>query len=191
MSLDKFYKQSKRKDGRGAMCKSCMKEKYRDSRKKNYQEHKEERKEYQLNYSKKYRKENSEYFENYRKNNKEHIHSLIIKRARERRKEDPAFRILCSARSRLHQVLKSKKCDSTINLIGCTPNELKQHLENQFIEGMSWDNYGEWHIDHIKPCAAFNFELEEKQSECFHYSNLQPLWAIDNLKKSAKYIVEQ
>ena len=52
---------------------------------------------------------------------------------------------------------------------------------------MNWNNYGEWHIDHIKPCSLFNLELEEEQLECFNYKNLQPLWAIDNIKKGNKY----
>ncbi len=52
---------------------------------------------------------------------------------------------------------------------------------------MTWDNYGEWHIDHIKPCALFDFTKEEQQRECFHYTNLQPLWAKDNMRKSDKY----
>ena len=56
-----------------------------------------------------------------------------------------------------------------------------------FKQGMSWSNYGEWHIDHIKPCSLFNLELEEEQLECFNYKNLQPLWAIDNIKKGNKY----
>ena len=72
---------------------------------------------------------------------------------------------------------------------------LKQYLEKQFTKGMSWDNYGNpngdhtscWHIDHIKPCASFDLTQEDQQKECFHYTNLQPLWAIDNLKKGGKF----
>jgi len=62
-------------------------------------------------------------------------------------------------------------------------------LETKFLEGMDWDNYGiyGWHIDHIKPCSLFNLENIEEQKKCFHYTNLQPLWAIDNLKKGNKY----
>ena len=54
------------------------------------------------------------------------------------------------------------------------------------MNGMTWDNYGEWHIDHIKPCSSFNMLIEEERKRCFHYTNLQPLWAIDNIKKSDK-----
>ena len=75
-----------------------------------------------------------------------------------------------------------------MELIGCSISDLVKHLENQFIEGMSWKNYGKWHIDHIRPCASFNLLNEDEQRACFHYSNLQPLWAIDNLKKKDKLI---
>lgn len=77
-----------------------------------------------------------------------------------------------------------------MELIGCSIEQLLEHLESQFQDGMTWDNYGEWHIDHIKPCAMFDFTKEEDQRECFHYTNLQPLWAEDNLRKSDKYIEE-
>ena len=69
-------------------------------------------------------------------------------------------------------------------LIGCSIEELKQHLEKQFTLGMNWKNYGYgWHVDHIKPCAFFDFSKEEEQKKCFNYTNLQPLWATENFKK--------
>ena len=64
--------------------------------------------------------------------------------------------------------------------------QLKQHLKKQFKKGMSWDNYGKWHIDHIKPCASFNLDDTEEQRRCFNFSNLQPLWVKDNLQKGSK-----
>ena len=76
---------------------------------------------------------------------------------------------------------KKKK---TFEMIGCTPDELRNHLSKQFIDGMSWDNYGEWHIDHILPLVSAKDE-EEVVKLC-HYSNLQPLWAKDNLIKGCK-----
>ena len=66
-------------------------------------------------------------------------------------------------------------------------NFLQCYLEGKFTEGMTWENHGKWHIDHIKPCCSFNLEDEEEQKKCFHYTNLQPLWATDNLVKSGKY----
>ena len=64
---------------------------------------------------------------------------------------------------------------------------MRPWLEAQFLPGMTWDNHGEWHIDHIRPCASFDFSDPQQQKECSHYSNLQPLWAKDNLSKSDKW----
>ena len=64
--------------------------------------------------------------------------------------------------------------------------DLKKHLENQFVEGMSWDNYGEWQIDHIVPCASFDLSDPNQQRICFNFRNLQPLWAKDNQRKQDK-----
>ena len=74
--------------------------------------------------------------------------------------------------------------ESTKKLLGCSIEFLKQHLESQFTDGMNWANYGKWHIDHILPCASFDKSKPEEQSKCFNYSNLQPLWALDNMCKS-------
>ena len=78
------------------------------------------------------------------------------------------------------------KSDRTMKLIGCSWKDLKKHLENQFVNGMSWDNYGEWHIDHIIPCASFDLSDPNQQRICFNFRNLQPLWAKDNLSKGSK-----
>ena len=81
------------------------------------------------------------------------------------------------------------KSDRTLELVGCTIKELLNHIESQFDDKMSWDNYGRkgWHIDHIKPCAAFDLTKPEEQRKCFNYTNLQPLWWPDNFKKSSFY----
>ena len=103
----------------------------------------------------------------------------------ERRKVDLAFRLLCNLRGRVGAALKGKgKSKRTMRLLGCSISELKGHLEKQFTPGMSWSNYGQWHIDHIIPCCSFDFHNHEQQRACFHFSNLQPLWAMDNFKKS-------
>jgi len=85
----------------------------------------------------------------------------------------------------------SKKYQDTKTLTGCSVEYLKQHLESQFTEGMSWDNYGKFHIDHILPCASFDLSKPSEQKKCFHYTNLQPLWAADNLSKGAKLCYEK
>ena len=73
------------------------------------------------------------------------------------------------------------------DLTGCTPVEIQKHIEQKFKPGMSWENYGEWEIDHIRPCASFNLSDPEQQKQCFHYTNLQPLWARENRKKGSKW----
>lgn len=109
-------------------------------------------------------------------------------RERIRRKEDLNFRLNGNLKARVRSALKlrnGKKAYRTIELIGCSISNLKKHLESLFIDGMTWDNYGEWHIDHKIPCASFDLTTPKEQKKCFHYSNLQPLWAIDNIKKGA------
>ena len=106
-----------------------------------------------------------------------------------RRKTDINFRIKCNIRSRIYVALnRGIKSAHTMELLGCSIEEVKQHLEKQFKPGMSWDNHGKWHIDHIKPCCSFDLTKPEEQRVCFHYSNLQPLWAEENLSKGGKTI---
>jgi len=109
----------------------------------------------------------------------------------ERISSDIEYRLAHHLRCRTRKVLKlNKKTDTTIAFLGCSISELKRHLEMQFVDGMSWENYGVdgWHIDHIKPCAAFNLSEPLQQAECFHYTNLQPLWAADNIRKGCHYV---
>jgi hypothetical protein len=86
---------------------------------------------------------------------------------------------------RIRKVLKGiiKKSESTQILVGCTIEELWIHLEKQFKPGMTKENHGKWHVDHIKPCSSFDLTKASEQRECFHYTNLQPLWASENLSK--------
>lgn len=123
--------------------------------------------------------------------NREKVNSQQRRYCKERRRDDPSFRILGALRSRLQKALKSQsasKLDRSADLLGCSAIDLKLHIESQFTDGMTWENYGlhGWHVDHIKPCNKFNLTIDEEQKECFHYSNLQPLWAKDNLRKSDK-----
>ena len=120
-----------------------------------------------------------EYNKNYQKSDK----------YREYRRSNKNLQIGLNLRTRIRQSLKGvAKCDSHNSLLGCTPNELRKHLEAQFRDGMSWDNYGYygWHIDHIRPCSSFDLSLESEQRKCFHFTNLQPLWANENYAKGAK-----
>jgi hypothetical protein len=72
-------------------------------------------------------------------------------------------------------------------MLGCTIEELWKHLEKKFKPGMTKENHGKWHVDHIIPCAIFDLSKPEEQIKCFHYTNLQPLWAIDNIRKGKIY----
>ena len=81
---------------------------------------------------------------------------------------------------------KTKKAYKTEKLIGCSILKMRKHLEKQFKKGMTWENHGKWHIDHIKPCCKFNLLDKEEQLKCFHYTNLQPLWSQENLSKGGK-----
>jgi hypothetical protein len=111
-------------------------------------------------------------------------------RAKERYKIDELFRLKITMRARLYEILtrfKYPKRGSIFKYLGCDINALKAHLESQFKDNMSWNNYGEWHVDHIIPLASAKSE-EELIALC-HYTNLQPLWAIDNLKKSDKILI--
>jgi len=95
----------------------------------------------------------------------------------------------CNLRSRLNSALKNnQKVGSAVNDLGCSIEFLKKHLEKQFKEGMNWNNYGlyGWHIDHIKPLDCFDLSDREELLKACHYTNLQPLWAEDNLSKGSK-----
>jgi hypothetical protein len=100
------------------------------------------------------------------------------------------YRIIHNLRERLRSALhNNSKGEKTMTMLGCDVITFKKYLESQFKEGMNWNNYGRkgWHIDHIRPCSNFDLSNLEQQKQCFHYTNLQPLWWKDNLIKSSKY----
>ena len=101
----------------------------------------------------------------------------------------PHLRIADALRTRLRNVLRGKvKAAGTEALVGCSWDQLLEHLEKQFRPGMSWDNYGEWEVDHILPCASFDLEQPAAQRICFHFTNLQPLWKAENRSKGARIL---
>jgi len=83
---------------------------------------------------------------------------------------------------------KKSKYRLAEELVGASISEARKHLEYQFKDGMTWKNHGEWHIDHRRPLASFNLLEKEGQKKAFHYTNLQPLWATENLSKGARVI---
>lgn len=100
-------------------------------------------------------------------------------------------RIAKALRGRVRDTMKgSLKSARTMDLLGCSMDFFMAYMETQFRSGMSWENYGRygWHIDHIRPCASFDLGIAEEQRECFHWSNMQPLWAEENIKKGASEV---
>lgn len=125
----------------------------------------------------------------WRNNNYAHFREYESKRIK-RIKNNPTIRLSRSLRSRIRSALKGKgKSAFTKTLIGCNTEELWIHLESKFQPGMTRDNYGYWgwHVDHIKPVVLYDMKNPEEQLKAFHYTNLQPLWAKDNLEKNSKY----
>ena len=132
----------------------------------------------------------------YNENNKDKLNRTSRLWKKRERETNPNFRIIENMRSRMRAtIVKGKKSAHTIELLGCSGNEARLHLESKFQVGMSWANYGKngWEIDHIIPCSSFDLEKSEDQHKCFHWSNLQPLWQPDNRRKSNKlnYVVNE
>jgi hypothetical protein len=129
-------------------------------------------------YRKKYIKENLDWW---RKYEREYRYN--------RRQEDMFFKIKGNLSGRLSDLIKKRNLSvTTIELIGCNRENFLFHIENQFVKGMNWENYGlkGWHIDHIIPLSSFDLTIEDEVKKACHYTNLQPLWWEDNLKKGNK-----
>jgi hypothetical protein len=202
-SLLEFGIDKKTKDGRNCYCKECAKIRGREYRVKNLDKvtaSKQKWKDNNPDYTKSYYDQNKEFVKSqarkYRANNleicREREKVKYVKDKPRRRKylkkkydNDPMHRLKVNVRSRLAHYIK-KDGITTIDLIGCSYDQLKKHLESQFKPGMTWDNHGQngWHVDHIFPLAKAK-DKEHLYSLC-HYTNLQPLWWIDNLRKGDK-----
>jgi len=180
-----FNKDRNKKDGISTLCRECTKISNENYRNNNIIKYKE--------IQKKYRDSNKEK-ESIRRvlwynDNRDKRLLYAIEYEKSRKKTDPIYKLIRITRSRINNFLKNNKItkqNKTFDIVGCSPEFLKEHIEKQFIEGMSWELLGQRiHIDHIIPLSSANTE-EEIYKLC-HYSNLQPLWAEDNLKKSNKY----
>lgn len=139
----------------------------------------------------KMRKERLIYAKKYREVHKNEIslyNKLHRKESREKYRNsyftDVKFRLAVVLRSRLRMAIKNnQKVGSAVRDLGCTISELKYYLEGKFQDGMTWENYGNWHIDHIIPLAFYDLTNREQLLQACHYTNLQPLWAEENLNK--------
>lgn len=108
-----------------------------------------------------------------------------------RLKTDINYKLKTRLSSRIHNTIKTNSTRSikTLELLGCDVIFLQNHLESKFLPTMTWDNYGTlWHIDHILPCASFDLSDSEQQRKCFHYNNLQPLFAVTTVIDGVEYI---
>ena len=142
-------------------------------------------------YKKAYRETNKEKLKVQKKNwdiiNKEKVNIYF----KNKKKTDIQFRLSCNLRKRLyHAINRNFKAGSAVRDLGCSISELKSYLESKFSSGMTWDNWAldGWHIDHIKPLSSFDLTNRQQLLEACHYTNLQPLWATDNLIKSDKIL---
>jgi hypothetical protein len=159
--------------------KEIVSKKSKEYRLKNAEEVKERKKDY-------YEKNKdiiSKKQKDYKSNNKDKRN----KNERERRANDNLFKITSSIRTLISMSIRNKgytKKSKTYEILGCTFEEFKLHIESQFTEGMSWDNRNKWHLDHIIPISSA--KTEEEVIKLNHYTNFQPLWAIDNLRKGNK-----
>ena len=192
--LCEFAKNKKSKGGYTRTCKVCRKEQQQKWANQNpdYQ------KEYQQNNKESHRVRSKKHYDK----NRDNILSKRVwgddnndyqRRYRsERNATDPIYKLINTMRSRLRKYIKLTKItkiNTTSKYIGCSPSQLREHIENQFTDGMSWGNHGlfGWHVDHIIPLSSI--KNEEDIIKLCHYTNLQPLWAEDNLSKSNKTLV--
>jgi hypothetical protein len=198
--LASFPRNNRNKDGYDLLCKICRNNINREYRLNNDALLKEARKKYYQANLEKMRLEKKGYYAKntltkkqydayYRVVNKKRIQDYK-KSWEEKYRQKIEIRIKQNLRRRIIHVLKGEsKSESSMKLLGCTIEFFMTYLESMFDTRMNWDNYGQfgWHIDHIKPCYAFDLRIEDQQKLCFHYTNLRPLWWKDNLEKSKKY----
>jgi hypothetical protein len=182
-----FGNDKSRKNNLSYLCKECLILKSK--------KYKENNKDKITLYLEEYRQKNKEKLKvartEYRKKNKEKIKKYGRYYSDKKRKESNIVKISENIRRRILHILKSKKIhkkNKTLDILGCDFEYLKTYLENKFFIGMNWDNYGlnGWHIDHIIPLSSA--QSEDEVYKLCHYTNLQPLWAKDNLSKSNKII---
>jgi hypothetical protein len=133
------------------------------------------------------------YIKEYREKNIDRIREAKRTYEKTRKANDPIYKLINNFRTAIYQVLKEnnvKKNGHYFEILRYTPDELINHLESKFTEGMTWDNYGEWHVDHILPISYFQIQEigDEQFIKCWELNNLQPMWGEENIKKSNKIL---
>jgi hypothetical protein len=210
-NLEDFSKAKENKDGLRGTCKICLtlyqKKYYKNYSINNLENKKEYSKKYYIDnkdkilnkgktyninnkeklkqYSKKYYTNNSEKLKE--KNRKNYSKEYCNKYMKERRLIDSLFKLRCNIRGLISKSIKNRgytKNSKTFEYLGCSYQYFKEYLEDKFTEGMNWENQGEWHLDHIYPISLA--KDEEHLIQLNHYTNFQPLWSVDNIKKGNK-----
>lgn len=155
---------------------------------KRYQQNKEKMKQQFKDYHKKNKQKILDRHKEYRQENKDKIREINKVYQNRKEKEDIGYKLSRRLRNRVYTAIKNKaKRGSAVKDLGCTVEQLKEHLEKQFKPGMTWNNWGRpvgcWHIDHIKPLCSFDLTDRQQFLEAVNYKNLQPLWAKENIVK--------
>jgi len=188
--LDDFNKMARSPDGHATICRVCDSAYKSAWKKRRYRADAEFRQRENAKASQ-WKRDNKELHALFNRSYGRRHAKALTAQYLEKRRTNPGFRIITNLRSRLQELLGGSKSRTTLELIGCNYEQLRLHLEKQFKPGMTWENYGvytfggprTWHVDHRTPCAAFDLTKEENQIKCFHYTNLQPLWADENVRK--------
>ena len=163
------------------------------SDKRTYQKHKEKKSEYHKNWSEKNREHLIEYHKKWRTDNIDKWRKTKRVYEKNRKASDPLYKLISNFRTAIYQVLKESNVEKNrhyFDILQYTPEELIIHLESQFKDTMTWDNYGEWHVDHKLPITSFNIEeMGDKEfMKCWALENLQPMWGDENIRKSNKIL---
>jgi len=169
-----YHNNKSKPDGKDHRCKACIKERDR----LRYQRKREEILAHKANYRRANRDEIRQRQRIYYHDNKDKV--LAVKA---RRLKDPSLQITDTYRKHLNKFIRRKGIGKASQLIGCEWDTFKPYMEAQFKQGMSWDNYGQWEIDHIIPCSAFDQTDPNHRAVCWHYINLMPLWKDENRNK--------
>lgn len=182
-ALEDFPKNKKCADGRRGTCKECTYSQDRISSRKYYQNNKEKIAKKNQAYRENNKEKMADLFKKWATKNKAHI----ARKRRERISSDPLFKAVATLRRRLNKAIKSNQWShsgSFQSYIGCSQEQFFAHIQSKFKPGMTWENHGinGWHLDHIIPLSSAK-SLDELYA-LSHFSNIQPLWAIDNIKKS-------
>jgi hypothetical protein len=190
--LNHFVKNKRQKDGYHSVCKDChkyYKEKNKDKIQIKHKEWLTNNKDYVINYNKQYNNNNKEKKNQLTKQWFENNPNYQKEWKKQKYDNDINFRIKDNLRSRFYNaVINQFKIQSIIDLLDCNIEDLKLHLKNQFKPEMNWGNHGDiWEIDHIIPCSKFDLTDLEQQKQCFHYTNLQPLFKTTEIAKFLGY----